>query len=67
MEITLEVAQRLFKEANEWVKNSVMLAEESEIRALAIKTFKAANISTIGPICSEIFRVLACEFMDEAS
>jgi hypothetical protein len=62
--ISLEVAQKLFKEANEYVTGKTgYIAPDSEIRMLAVKWHhKATILKGIDFICAEIFRVLAYEF-----
>jgi hypothetical protein len=58
--ITIEQAERLFVEANDWtLGKQPYLSEDSEIRKLAVEIFGKGYISILQAVCNEIFRVLA--------
>lgn len=60
MQITLEQARRLFKEANGFeIGVPLFLDSNSEIRQLAKKTFGHDSITVLRPVVAEIFRVIA--------
>lgn len=59
LEISLEDAERLFTEANDFITGKSRLAEDSEIRALAVKVFGNGYSNLLCQVCYEIFRILA--------
>ncbi len=63
--MTLETASRLFAEAREWTSGRVKyLAEDSEIRQMALDTYHQQHVMHLQRVCDDIYYVLACEFMD---
>lgn len=68
MVIPLKQALELFKEANEFdAGNSVYISLDSEIRAIATKTFGYSTVTTIMAVTHEIFRVIAQHHVKECN
>jgi hypothetical protein len=66
MEISLEQAQRLFAEANDFhIGKTRYLAADSEIRRMSIETFNSQTVMVMTHVICEIFRVLAVHYMEE--
>lgn len=64
MNITLEQAKRLFKEAHDWYTGiQPYVAENSELREIAQTYLDNSRIIGLNLVCTEIFRVIAEDAM----
>lgn len=66
--MTLELAKRLFVEADNFASGRVMyLNEDSEIRRLARDQYGIAHVMHLDRICTDIFHVIAVDAMSKES
>ena len=62
LEVTLEIANRLFEEARNYSSGRTpYIAMDSEIREIALAVFGVAHVQHLSQVCYEIFYLIACD------